>query len=1057
MPPLKRKLLILFLAIGLVRGLIYTSVIPPWGTPDEPRHMEYVQILYRKRRLVKWGDSTPEIEQAIIRSMDRYSFWRWGQSDFDPPYPGALPERFHQIWPGGLAHQLHQPPLGYLLYALLLPITSGWDLAMQLYVMRLLSVLLGVLVVLVGFLTANELFPDNDILAVGIPAFIVFLPMHTFLLSGLNNDHLAEFGTSVVVFILVLTFKQGISLPKVFGIVLALIIALLAKRTALVMVPTLIVAGVVYLRNRWNDRKKLKWQWIGTRLGGGVIILLTGFLSLEYLVQHFPEAEGWLQFIRNVYLFLPSSQFRFSFEQPYLSPLAVRLYGHYLNTMFESFWARFGWMNIRPGAAWYAAFGFLSLASLLGWVRFLVRAGKETPQLRHWQREVLLVFVFGVIFMLAIVIGREIRGWDLRWGGWPQGRFLFPVIIPIATLFVLGWYTLLPEQYRCVGIASLIGFLIIADAFFLVNHIIPFFYSTPSVIASGMSQADGEGSTIYLPLVLLNREEPQATVTPTASVTPSPTPTVQTMTPTSSTTRQPTVSVSPTATPTPMQAHTFTPTVTVTATRTESPTPTGTQPHTSTPPQTRTPTSTKTQTPTRTPTATPTTPVDGRPNPFGVTMLGAINDPQARALARAAGIRWVRTSISWSSVEPENLDLTNPNNGNWPDRLLQDLEADGLSPVLLIWQNPSWVAPTDCGPLYDGMLPEFGQFVRALAERYDGDGDYNGDGTVDGPPLPNVHYYEFYNEPDLNPNRTPLRFGGCWGDQGAAYAALLREAYENVKAANPLAQIMTGGLAYDSHYNRPDAPPPPACYVEDTNFFNYYFLDEVLSTSFEDGTRGGDYVDIINFHYHRGSSGCWAPWGPETLGKAKYLESKLASLGFSGKVIAVTEDGEKRYDPRPGREDDYSDEGQARYVVMSFVRALAGRFAVLTWFTFEHFVDNLGREWGLLDPNGNPRPAYEAYQVLTRRLEGALFVGNINVPGIEGYEFDVSGGVRQSVLWTSSGTKDVSFAGQRFEVANKYGVTSIIVDGGAGDQDGTVNGQVVIRITNDPVYVQRAP
>ena len=63
------KILFLLIAISLVQGFIYSAIIPPWQAPDEPRHFEYVKLLYEKRRLVGWGDVTPSVEQEIIASI----------------------------------------------------------------------------------------------------------------------------------------------------------------------------------------------------------------------------------------------------------------------------------------------------------------------------------------------------------------------------------------------------------------------------------------------------------------------------------------------------------------------------------------------------------------------------------------------------------------------------------------------------------------------------------------------------------------------------------------------------------------------------------------------------------------------------------------------------------------------------------------------------------------------------------------------------------------------------------------------------------------------------
>ena len=54
---------------------------------------------------------------------------------------------------------------------------------------------------------------------------------------------------------------------------------------------------------------------------------------------------------------------------------------------------------------------------------------------------------------------------------------------------------------------------------------------------------------------------------------------------------------------------------------------------------------------------------------------------------------------------------------------------------------------------------------------------------------PQVKYWEFYNEPD--------NIFSAFGDKGKQYAAMLNAVYPSVKAANPAAQVVLGGIALD--------------------------------------------------------------------------------------------------------------------------------------------------------------------------------------------------------------------------------------------------------------------
>jgi len=478
----KGKVLLLLLGLALVRGLIYSAVVLPWQAPDEPRHFEYVKLLYKHRRLVGWADVDPSIEEEIIASMAKYDFWTFGLSDWTASESTPLPQRFHEVWTWpGTQHELHQPPLSYLLYLVPLLVTAGEGTAMQLYALRIVSVIMGTMVVLVGYLTARELFPNDKRLVIAISAFVVFLPMHTFMTSTVNNDHLAELLVSMVILAWARSFRTGLSYRRVIVIVFLAFLGMLAKRTAIVAIPICMFAMLLYLWGR-NIRTLLSWRRVCLAVGllagvGGILVVgLTGWSRLAALVNKVSSGETWLL---DYYFALPSERFPFSFDQPYLSTEAVAVYRSYILLMFESFWARFGWANIRLSAVWYAGLAIASVAAFLGLGLAAVRLrGTRTKGfLSGWRVKLFILLVISILFDFVIIVAKEIRSnWEITMRGWPNGRYLYPVIIPIATLFVVGLRELFSRRFGDQWWYVYIGGLILFDTVSLMLYIMPFFY-----------------------------------------------------------------------------------------------------------------------------------------------------------------------------------------------------------------------------------------------------------------------------------------------------------------------------------------------------------------------------------------------------------------------------------------------------------------------------------------------------------------------------------------------------------------------------------------------------
>jgi len=465
----KTTILLLFLGLSLIRGLIYSAIIPPWQAPDEPKHFEYVKLLYGKRRMIGWSDITPSLEREIISSMDEHDYWRSG-------WFLKRGETFQEMW-GNTSHKLEQPPLSYILYVIPLPLFPGEDMALQLYAMRCISIILSALIVVIAFLTIDELFPNNEFLLIGIVAFIVFLPMHTFMTSSVNSDHLAELFTSLLMLSWIVIFKKGPTRLRIVSIDLSAILGLFAKRTALVAIPTCIVAVPIYLGGR-ASRAQLSWSKLALVIGLATVAIGTGIClgGRLQIAQSFPRLSKVINHVYTYYLFLPSEQFPFTFHQGYFSHEALQVYRSWVESMFESFWGNFGWLKIRLDTPLYLLMGLVSLAAFIGLCLFSSRVARIPHLLTKWQKKSLLLFSLSVLFDFIIIIAKQIRDWGYEWGGRPQGRFLFPVIIPIATLFMLGLRELVPARYQKRFLLVYIGCFIAFDSLCLIRYIIPFFY-----------------------------------------------------------------------------------------------------------------------------------------------------------------------------------------------------------------------------------------------------------------------------------------------------------------------------------------------------------------------------------------------------------------------------------------------------------------------------------------------------------------------------------------------------------------------------------------------------
>lgn len=139
-------------------------------------------------------------------------------------------------------------------------------------------------------------------------------------------------------------------------------------------------------------------------------------------------------------------------------------------------------------------------------------------------------------------------------------------------------------------------------------------------------------------------------------------------------------------------------------------------------------------------------------------------------LIKELGFGWIKNYLSWAGVEPK------PGEFDWEDadNVVKAGRRAGVSVLLRIHDTPSWARPDGTSLTYPPSdLGAYYRFLSAVAWRYRG----------------RVAAYEIGNEPNL-----AFEWGGQTPDP-VRYTLLLRLAYHAIKAVDPNALVVSGGLA----------------------------------------------------------------------------------------------------------------------------------------------------------------------------------------------------------------------------------------------------------------------
>ena len=400
-------LLLLIVATHLGLGLAYASLTPPWQTPDEPAHYNYVKWLVEKRRL------------PVLR-----------MGDYDGQY---LEEIKSRKFPPDMAidsirYESHQPPLYYLMVSPLYSVTRTLPIRTQVVILRCFSVLAGAATVLVAYALTSELLPYRPAIALGASAFVAFVPMHIAMNASINNDALANLLLALVIWQVFHLVRTDVSWWRKLAVGVGAGLALLTKTTNYVLLP--LVGAALLWRFLRRSAVSRRTRWVGLLADGGLILGVAVLLAAPYM-------------IRNWLVYGPGDLFAWGrHDEVVLGQLTTRellsrtsawsLVRAFVRTTHQSFWAQFGWMGILVDRRIYDALAWLSGAVAIGALVAVIDVWKDRRHANCLEYAAVGLAVFWTVVTFTAYLWYNTKFVQ------HQGRYLFGALIPIGILFALG-------------------------------------------------------------------------------------------------------------------------------------------------------------------------------------------------------------------------------------------------------------------------------------------------------------------------------------------------------------------------------------------------------------------------------------------------------------------------------------------------------------------------------------------------------------------------------------------------------------------------------------------
>jgi len=285
----------------------------------------------------------------------------------------------------------------------------------------------------------------------------------------------------------------------------------------------------------------------------------------------------------------------------------------------------------------------------------------------------------------------------------------------------------------------------------------------------------------------------------------------------------------------------------------------------------------------------------------------------------ATKAKWVRTAVRWDVVE-----ASSASSDDWTkvDEIVNQSRAHGLNLILDINGTPSWARAPGAGPAaFPADLHTYATFTGKLAARYRG----------------KVAAYELGNEPNhLKSFAHP---------DAAVYEQVLQFSYPLIKAADPAAKVLTGGLGGNK--------------TAKGNIAGDVFLADLYKA----GAK--PYFDAVSYHPYTYPLLPSQDTGDRGWSRMLRARQTMVQNGDGGKQIWVTEFGA----PTGGRKG-VSPEQQAAIMYDAY-RLWAGyRWrGPLCWFDYRDKGTNAtdqGNFFGLYTKDGQPKLSLKQFESLVR-------------------------------------------------------------------------------------------
>lgn len=436
--PTDRPWLAALIFFFLIKQVLLAALLGPFTGHDEVDHFYY-----------------------IVRLADGDGLGVVGETDLPPS--AELYRDYVADFPTNA--EVIQPPLYHVVLVPLYWLAPG-GAETAMYLLRLVSVVIGAVVIWLSYLIARVLFPHDILVVAGVPLFMALQPQFGFEAAIVNHDILVIALASLVTYLLLLGLRDGLSPGHLTAIGLVTAAGLWTKLSFGLMLP---IIGIAIAFCWWptGDSWRSLVRWWGYAVALPLLLTIPWF-TRSFILYDDPTGA---QRLRDIPGFGEQAQ---DWDQMLTS-------AGFWRQLLEDFWGNYGWRQIPFDPLTFRIVWLLWGIALLGFVplllRFAVRRywhGAASWSALQW-RGVVLLTLSTLLFVLGVLYVGTIQ--------FTQARFAFPAMVGFATLTVLGIGGWLPTRARPLALPVLLALMFGINAIVWIRFLLPYYYGPGGSVA----------------------------------------------------------------------------------------------------------------------------------------------------------------------------------------------------------------------------------------------------------------------------------------------------------------------------------------------------------------------------------------------------------------------------------------------------------------------------------------------------------------------------------------------------------------------------------------------